>query len=249
MSESGSGKVAAVTGAGSGIGRATAVMLGERGWRVVLSGRREAPLRETATLVEQAGGRAACVAMDVADEGGRRALIAEIERAFGRLDALINNAGYARLEPFTQMSEQTQRDIFAVNVEAPISLTRAAWGLLSKSGGRVVNVSSVAAASPFPGLGVYGAAKAALNLATIVMAAEGESVGVRAFSVGPGATETAMLRSAFDESVVGRDQTMAPEDVARVIVACAVGERDEDSGATIYLPGVGEGERVVRPAI
>ncbi len=241
-------RVAIVTGAGSGIGRATAVMLGRLGWAVVLGGRRDAPLRETAEMIDTGGGRAICHTLDVAEQGGREALVDVCAREFGRVDALINNAGYAPLTPLGEMDADTLRRVIAVNTEAPISLARAAWAMLTRAiPGRVVNVSSMASVDPFPGLGAYGAAKAALNLATLAMTREGG--GLLAFGVAPGAVETGMLRAIVDETACPPEACLSPEDVARVIVDCATGGRDPDAGATIFLPGPGQGERVVTPRI
>ncbi len=249
MSGNAGSSAAIVTGAGSGIGRAVAAQLGRRGWRLVLGGRREAPLRETAAIVDKAGGVAVCVPADVSDAAGRKALVERAERQFGRLDALINNAGFAPLEPFAQMSDAAQREIFEINALAPMSLTRAAWAILARGDGRVVNVSSIASVDPFEGLGVYGAAKAAVNLATLVITREGRADGVRAFGVAPGAVETGMLRAIVDEDALPTEACLTPEQVAEVIVACATGEHDDDAGATLFMPGPGEGVRVVMPGL
>jgi 3-oxoacyl-[acyl-carrier protein] reductase len=101
---------------------------------------------------------------------------------------------------------------------------------------RIVNVSSVSAIDPFPGLSIYGATKGAINALTRGCANEGRDVGIRAFAVAPGAVETAMLRAIASEEQLPRTATLTPEQVAGVIVACAVGERDEENGGVIVVP-------------
>jgi NAD(P)-dependent dehydrogenase (short-subunit alcohol dehydrogenase family) len=96
-----------------------------------------------------------------------------------------------------------------------------------------VNVSSIATVDPFPGFFAYAASKAALNLMTASAAKEGANVGIRAFAVAPGAVETPMLRASFDAKAVPPEACLEPESVARVIVACATGLRDADSGRVI----------------
>ena len=97
----------------------------------------------------------------------------------------------------------------------------------------MVNVSSMATQDPFPGFFAYAASKAALNLMARSCATEGREHGIRAFAVAPGAVETDMLRAAFGEDVIPREQTLDPDTVARVIVECVTGERDAQNGDTI----------------
>lgn len=241
--------VAIVTGAGSGIGRSVAEMLSERGWRLVLAGRREVALRETgASLTGGEGeGWLACPT-DVSDAADCERLVRCCEDAFGRLDGLVNNAGYAPLAVMGEITGEQVEQIFRVNTVGPTQLVRAAWPVLARSDApRVVSVSSVAARDPFPGLGVYGGAKAAINLLAHAWTREGESIGLRAFSVAPGAVETAMLRSIVSAADLPGEHCLSPEDVAGVIVSCLMGERDEHAGRTIYLPGPGAGEVVRDP--
>lgn len=242
--------VAIVSGAGSGIGRRTAEVLARRGWRLALGGRRVGPLRETGELLGGAEGRRwiACET-DIADPTACETLVHRTREAFGAIDGLVNNAGYAPLAMMGEISSEQIERIFRVNAIGPTQLVRAAWATLARSDSpRVVNVSSVAARDPFPGLGVYGGAKAALNLLAHAWTREGEAIGLRAFSVAPGAVETGMLRSIVSASDLPSEQCLSPDDVAEVIVACLMGERDAIAGRTIYLPGPGLGERVWDPS-
>lgn len=237
--------VALVTGAGSGIGRATARALAARGYRCSLIGRTEATLRETGAGLGAEGEDWTLVAADLSTEAGVSAAAGGTLEAFGRLDALVNNAGWSPLRPIGACSYGQIREIFDVNAVGPLALIAACWGAFERQrSGCVVNVSTYSTIDPFPGLGVYGAAKAALNLIVRGIMNETSAWGevrpgvpaMRAFAVAPGAVETPLLRSLFPESSLPRERTLEPEAVAEVIVECVVGERDRQVGETILLP-------------
>lgn len=233
------GRVAIVTGAGSGIGRAAAVALGERGFAVVLSGRRRGPLEEAAEAVDA---ETLVLPADVGTEEGAVSIVEGAREAFGRIDAIVNNAAAAPFKPFAEFGWAELEAMYRVNAIGPMAVIAAAWGLMAERHARegcvtrVVNVSSMATVDPFPGLGAYAASKAALNLLTKACATEGTSSGIKAFAVAPGAVETAMLRSIADEEMLPREKTLTPEAVAEVIATCAAGERDEENGGVIYVP-------------
>lgn len=228
--------VALVTGAGSGIGRATAIALSREGYAVALAGRREAMLRATLTLM--AADDASVVPRDLSQPGEGRECVRECVRRYGRLDVLVNNAGLGEVVPIADVREETLERAFAINTMAPATMILEAWPTFAAQharegrGGCVVNISSMATIDPFAGFFAYAASKAGLNLMAASIAKEGSSIGVRAFALAPGAVETPMLRAAFDESIVPKDQCLAPEDVARAVVACVRGERDQHNGRT-----------------
>ncbi len=227
--------VAIVTGAGSGIGREVARLLGARGYRLVLAGRRPEPLRRTAALV--ASSEVSTRPTNMGDPAQAVALVDHAVERFGRLDALVNNAGFASMQAIAAHTPESIRRIFDTNTIGPIAAIARAWRTFECLGrGCVVNVSSYATVDPFPGLGVYAAAKAGLNLIAQACANEGRSCGIRAFAVAPGAVETPLLRALFSEADLPRTRTLTPEAVAAVIVACVVGERDAENGRTIVLP-------------
>jgi NAD(P)-dependent dehydrogenase (short-subunit alcohol dehydrogenase family) len=225
--------VALITGAGSGIGRAAAIELADRDWRLVLCGRRRAPLEETA---ECADGECVVVTGDVADEGDCRAMIAAATDGLGGLDALVNNAGFAPLRPIDQTDPATIARALAVNAAGPAMLICLAWPVFAaQQRGVIVNISTMGTRDPFPGFFAYAASKAAVNLMTRSCAVEGEALGIRAFAIAPGAVETPMLRALFDESQIRPDRCLRPEAVAEVIAACIAGEREETSGSVIWM--------------
>ncbi|MFN0010582.1 MAG: SDR family oxidoreductase [Phycisphaerales bacterium] len=228
--------VAVITGAGSGIGRATAVMLAQAGFALVLVARTREAVSETAALtgvterVEVVGG-------DVGDAFQCKHMIARAVERFGRLDALINNAGLAPLLAIDKTDPETIDKVFRVNAMGPAWAIHHAWPIFVKQNkGCIVNVGSMATFDPFPGFFAYAAAKAAVNLMAASCAKEGKPFNIRAFTVAPGAVETPMLRKIMPEQNLPTSKCLAPSDVAKVIVQCVLGERDSDNGKTIAIP-------------
>ncbi len=224
--------VALITGAGSGIGRAAAVALADRGWRLVLVGRRRHTLEETAELADT---ECAIAAGDITREADCRAMIAAATDGLGRLDALINNAGYAPHLPIDQTTPEIIAEAFAINAIGPALLIHLAWPIFTGQGsGVIVNVSTLGTQDPFEGFFAYAAAKSAVNSMTRSCAKEGAAHGIKAFAIGPGAVETAMLRGIFGDAIPP-EACLAPEVVATVIAECVCGERDGDNGSVIWM--------------
>ncbi|MEQ9096390.1 MAG: SDR family oxidoreductase [Phycisphaerales bacterium] len=225
-------KAAIITGGTAGIGLATARELIDRGWRVLIVGRDQGRLAEA---LDKLGGQAQGCRADVGSVDGPSTIVTACLKAFGRIDALINNAGVAPLVPLAQHTPKLIEQCFATNAIGPAKLILAAWPHLSTTKGRVVNVSSMATRDPYPGFFGYAASKAGVELMVKSIANEGKAAGVRGFAVAPGATETAMFRNIFDESAVPREDVLDPADVATLIADCASGKRDEDNGTAIEI--------------
>jgi 3-oxoacyl-[acyl-carrier protein] reductase len=227
--------VAVITGAGRGIGRATAVELARAGYRVVLAGRDGGALHET---LSRAGGDGAGVAVvtDVTKPDDVERLIAVAHDDFGRVDALVNNAGYAPVRSIREMTIAEWRAVLDTNLSAAFFATRAVWPLFEKQGGGVVvNISSAAARDPFAGFAAYGAAKAGLNLFGLSAAREGDHIGVRVHTIAPAATETEMFRGIMKHDQFPTEKTMDPADVAGIVLQCLRGDLRYTSGEVIYL--------------
>jgi NAD(P)-dependent dehydrogenase (short-subunit alcohol dehydrogenase family) len=225
------GPVAVVTGGGKGIGLATARELARRGYRLALIARSRDDL---AAASAETGAMA--VPADVSRLSDIESAIGQILARFGRIDALVNNAGFAPMMPIEQFTPELWQATIDTNLSAVFQFCRLLWPTWRKQGGGVVvNVSSMAAKDPFDGLGVYGAAKAGVNLLGMALAREGEPVGIRVHTIGPGAVETGMLRAIASVDQLPAENTMAPEDVARVIVQCICGDLRYSSGEVIYL--------------
>ncbi len=215
---------AIVTGAGSGIGKQTAIQLREQGYRVVLVGRTRAKLEATAQQCTDT--------LVIEDDLAKPLAASRIVAAAGRVDALAHVAGHAPNMPINDLTSDVITECMEINLGAAARLAAAAWEPLKQSDGVIVNVSSVASIDPFPGFAIYAAAKVGVNMFTRCIAQE----GVRAVTVAPGAVETPMLRGIFDEAAIPRDKTLDPADVARVIVGCITGERAFESGEVIVVP-------------
>ncbi len=226
-------RIAIVTGAGSGIGRAVSVQLGGAGYCVVLVSRNRETLEQTAELVD---GETFIYPADVSDADAVTMLIEDVLASFGRIDALVHVAGFAEVLPIEQVTPEHWRRTVDVNLTAAVLLTAAAWPTFKSQGaGVIVNVSSMASIDPFPGFATYAAAKIGLNMFTQCTAREGEAIGLKAVAVAPGAVETPMLRSMFDETMIPKDKALNPDDVAAVICGCVTGERDFKNGETIAV--------------
>lgn len=196
--------VAIVTGASRGLGHALATGLAEAGWRLVVDGRSAATLRAaTAGL----GSAVTAIAGDVTESRHRAALVAEAER-LGGPDLVVNNAGILGPSPQPPLSGYPLaelRRVYEVNVVAPLGLAQLALPALRNSGGSLVTITSDAAVEPYPGWGGYGSAKAAIEQASNVLAAEEPLV--RVWWVDPGDLRTRMHQEAFP----GEDISDRPE--------------------------------------
>ena len=197
-----------ITGASRGLGRALAAGLAREGYDLIIDARDAAALDDAARAVRGAGGgTVTAVPGDVTDPAHRAALRRAADAA-GRLDLLINNAGTLGASPLPALAEYPAGDLraaFEVNVIAPIALTQLMLPLLRDGGGAVLNVTSDAAVEAYAGWGGYGAAKAALEQASNVLAAE--ELTLRVWWVDPGDLRTDMHQRAFP----GEDISDRPE--------------------------------------
>jgi NAD(P)-dependent dehydrogenase (short-subunit alcohol dehydrogenase family) len=173
------------------LGAAVAGCLGAQGAALVLAARTAAALQKVSRDAEAAGGSVRAVSADVADPAACETVVAAALQEFGRIDGLVNNAGVVQPLALTAEADpDVWRRCVAVNLFGPFYMVRAALGALRRSRGRVINVSSGAAATPLAGAGAYCASKAALNHFTRVLAAE--EPGVTAVAVRPGVVDTPM---------------------------------------------------------
>lgn len=180
--------VAVVTGAGSGIGRATALRLAADGFRVTLAGRRRQALQETADLIGTPD--TLVTVCDVTDAGAVSAMVSATNRTFGRIDVVVNNAGISHTSAFDRVTLTAWREVMAADVESVVLVTQAALPFLLERGGSVVNVASVAGLGGDTGMAGYNAAKGALVNLTRSLAVEFAARGVRVNAVAPSLTST-----------------------------------------------------------
>jgi len=229
--------VAIVTGGSSGIGLAASRMLIEHGYTVVIAARNPERLNNAK---EELGEHCQAEILDAADPDSVTKLILTVDKRFGRLDVLINNAGLAPLLPIPKTDPDLIGEVYAVNAIAPAIAIHHAWPIFERQrSGCVINISTIGTQDPFPGFFAYASAKAATNLQIKSVASEGAAIGVRGFAIAPGAVETPMLRSIISEKQVPPEKCLSPDDIAAIILACVQGERDEDNGKVIWAPNPG----------
>ncbi len=219
------GQVALVTGAGTGIGRASAIALAQEGATLALVGRRQSLLDETAVAIRDAGGSALILSADITDPESARAVVAQTESEFGRLDVLVNNAGAGSKSRSVRTIETEDFEaVQRLNVTAPLVLTQAALpGMLDRGTGTIITISSFAAVTASPMAGVaYGAAKAAVASVMKSINNELRGRGLRACTIFPGEVDTPILdRRALVPDAEARATMMQAEDLAEVVRLCA----------------------------
>ena len=227
-------KTALITGGSRGIGLATAQRFAQQGYNVVIVARQATGVHEALKQLAAGGAKCEGVAADVGRPDGARLAVEAATARFGRIDVLVNNAGHAPVVAVEAMSDEEYRATLAANCDATFYMTRAVWPVMTRQAdGVIVNVSSRAAVDPFPGFAVYGACKAWVNTFTQATAAEGKKTGIRVFCIGPGATETAMLRGAFPD--LPSSAVLAPADIAAAIEGLCDPRWAHSVGQTIYV--------------
>jgi 3-oxoacyl-[acyl-carrier protein] reductase len=224
-------RVALITGAGSGIGRATAVALADSGFDVVINySRSDAAANESAKQAKEKGAKTLLLKCDVSDDPSVRKMLTAVEQEFGRLDALVNNAGTTtevKPQDFDALTPEEWDRVFAVNVRGVFQVTRAAVPLLKKAGGSIVNTASIVGLRPGPQPLPYAASKAAVVSLTKLLALNlGPEIRVNA--VAPGWMEgdwmKRMLADRYDDLMARRAKNtplrrcVTAQDVAEVIV-------------------------------
>ncbi|MBV9113184.1 MAG: SDR family oxidoreductase [Hyphomicrobiales bacterium] len=219
------GKTAWVTGAGSGIGRATAVALAKEGADVVLSGRRKAQLDETARVVEKQGGRATIEVLDIVDAAAVEAAARRIHDRFGRLDVLINNAGTNILErAWSSLNPARVDEILGVNLNGAFYCVLASLPFMrAQKDGLIINIASMAGkrVSPMSGPG-YTAAKHAVVAMSDSINMEEFANGIRSCAICPGEVATPILdRRPVPVSDEDRAKMLQPEDLAETVIFVA----------------------------
>ena len=243
-------KVAIVTGAASGIGRASAVLFAREGAKVVIVDIDAEGTAETRRLIESQGGRAESVVADVSKEEEVERIADGATTAFGRIDILFNNAAVSSFKPVLETDEAEIDRVMNVNLKGTFFCSKAVIPHLRRvGGGSIVNTSSITGIVGAPGMAVYSASKGAIITFTRTLALEEAEAGIRVNCICPASVDTPMLTSAFDRTqdpVQARAQNVkrhplgrlgTPEDVAYLALFLASDEASFITGGTFVVDG------------
>ena len=242
-----SGRVAIVTGAGSGNGRGIALRFAEEGASIVAADVDEAGARETAEAIETRGGRAHVSRTDVSRRPQAREMVARALDRFERIDILVNNAGVETLVPFIDLPEEDWDRILDINLKgAYLCGQEAARELVrAERGGAIINIASVNSEMALEGQAHYASSKGGLLMLTKAMALDLAPYGIRVNAIGPGIIETKMTAGSLNDperrqmllSRVPLGRVGQPRDVANAAVFLASEEADYVTGTILYVDG------------
>ncbi len=242
-------KVAIITGAGRGIGEATATAFAEAGAKLVLAGRKLDALEEVAHRIYKAGGDATPISTHVGKTPDCDDLVSRAVARYGGIDILVNNAGTSpHFGAALDCSEEAWEKTFMVNVKGPFYLSKLCVPHMEKRGGGIiVNNASYGGVKPLPAIGIYCITKAALIMLTKVLALELAGSGVRVNAVAPGMVKTRFseaiwrdeLRMAEIKSHVPLGRLAEPEEVASAILYLASDASSFNTGSVLFVDGGG----------
>jgi len=239
-----SGKVALVTGGGTGLGKGIALGLAGAGAFTVVAGRRQAPLEKAVAEMAAGGGKGAWLVGDVSRVEGARRLVEGARR--GRLDILVNAAGTIRRGPMLEFSEHDWDEVMATNLKGLFFCSQAAARIMKEQGGgRIIHIASLTSERGFPNVASYGASKAAVAQLTKSMAVEWAPHKITVNAIGPGWFRTEMTDALF-QNQEWHDRILVrhplgrfgvPEDLAGAAVFLASPAADYVTGQAIYVDG------------
>jgi NAD(P)-dependent dehydrogenase (short-subunit alcohol dehydrogenase family) len=240
-------KVAIVTGAGAGIGRAIALLFSEEGAKVVVAEVLEDRGLETVSLITEKGNQALFIKTDVRDLNDIQRAVSETVREFGRIDVLVNNAGVLQYLPFVQVTEEDWDRIIDINLKGTFFFVQAAAKemISARRGGKIINMSSIASEVAIEFQSHYMASKGGVRMLTKGMALELAPYGINVNALAPGTIETEMTRQDLEDPTIREEAIDAiplgrigtPLDVARAALFLATEDSDYITGEMIFVEG------------
>jgi 3-oxoacyl-[acyl-carrier protein] reductase len=239
------GRRALITGAGSGIGRAIAIAMATEGASVAVVDRVPEGVEETAQRIVQAGGVAVSYRGDVSSEADVAAFMARVPEALGGLDILVNNAGMGRLGTVTELDVETWDTVMAVNVRSVFLCARSAIPMMPPTGGRIINIASVAGLVASGGRAAYCASKGAVVMLTRAMALDCAPMHITVNAICPGVVETGMTAASLDDPVIRQEKLdktplgwlAQPQDIAPAAVYLASADANFVTGTCLVVDG------------
>jgi NAD(P)-dependent dehydrogenase (short-subunit alcohol dehydrogenase family) len=240
------GKVAIVTGGGRGIGRAIALGLAQSGASVVVTSRTQKEIEGVAEEIRKTGGKALAVVTDLTVNEQLENLVNATVKEFGRIDILVNNAARSFLRSLMDLREDGWDKVFNTNVKAVWLLSRlVARRMIEQKSGRIINITTVGAEKPEPGMAAYGCSKAALKMLTRCMAREWAQHGILVNAVGPTLTRTEFSEPIWSNPEVARHVAAAiplgrlaePEEMVGSVLFLASDAAQFITGHSIYVDG------------
>ena len=239
------GKIAVVTGASKGIGAGIAKELAAQGASVVVnySSSKEGADKVVAAIV-QAGGKAIAIGGSVAKAAEVDTLFAEVKKAYGKIDILINNAGIYSMTPIDQVTEEVINHMFSVNVTGLLLATKAALPLFPPTGGSIINIGSIASTQATPPMSVYNGTKGAVDSITLTLAKELGPKNIRVNAINPGMTITEgtveFAEGDFGKAMAAQTPLQRlgqPEDIALAVALLASDDARWITGDLIQVSG------------
>ena len=240
------GKVAIVTGGGRGIGKEIVLGLARSGAKVVIGARKKEEIETAAKEVVAAGGEAVAVPTDLTVNEQLENLVKAAVDNFGTVDILVNNAARSFFRPLFELREDGWDKIFDTNVKATFLLSRTAAGIMKeKGGGRIVNITTVAAERGGVGMGVYHSSKAAVKMLTMCMASEWAPYNINVNAVGPGMTRTPFSQPIWSNpdleqgilQGIPKGRIAEPEEIVGAVLFLCSDASNFITGTSIYVDG------------
>lgn len=241
-----SGKVVLITGAGSGLGEGYAQAFGESGATVICAGRNKDRLEDTVRKITESGGTARAFTVDVTDLDSIKALVAAVEAEYGRIDVLVNNAGYENIQPFLEVTPQVYDDIMNVNLKGVFFVAQeAARVMKDHGGGKIINIGSLGSYIGLAESSVYCSTKGGVVQLTKTMAIELGPYNIQVNCLAPGYFITPMTQPFYDdpehrqwiESRIPLHQWGTTLDLAGPALFLASAASDYVTGVTIQVDG------------